>query len=411
MDFFTEQYKNHNVHNACKDLFESVQNTKLENLSKEEVIAIARLTDALQFLSKLLLISNPYFVSKQTLAAIENHVTKVSIAWNGFCAARDWNVLIAPVTGLLHNISPFPTANVDISGQYGESIKTLRIGVDKFLKQMEKASEEQQNKINTLEPDLEELKEQIESYQAQLEQQKGRVDKIISDHQDTFSNMQNDWKNETFPTFLTELKTLFEDDRKFWKNKFNVFWEEKTLEATDQVTFLTEKKEEAKKLIGIIGRVGVTGNYRRNGDEESRAAKRFQTYALLFFGAMPFIVVGLSVLHTGIIDWGTISFRLTAVLAFLAPALYCANESSKHRKQERVFRTTELELASLNPFLENLKDEEKSQEILAGLAPAYFGNRTDNETEGESTLQTSFDVDKATEFLKALNETLKRFRA
>jgi hypothetical protein len=65
-----------------------------------------------------------------------------------------------------------------------------------------------------------------------------------------------------------------------------------------------------------------------------------------------------------------IRFAIAAVITL--PALYAASESSRHRKVADTARQTELQLASLNPFLATLP-EEKQQAIIENLTPAYFG--------------------------------------
>ncbi|MCG8483568.1 MAG: hypothetical protein MJA31_09695, partial [Clostridia bacterium] len=52
---------------------------------------------------------------------------------------------------------------------------------------------------------------------------------------------------------------------------------------------------------------------------------------------------------------------------------YAARESNKHRKLETKNRTAELELSSINPFIEIL-DEDKKQSIKEKLVDKYFGN-------------------------------------
>jgi len=77
-------------------------------------------------------------------------------------------------------------------------------------------------------------------------------------------------------------------------------------------------------------------------------------------------------------DWVKSAIRLVAAAALSYPATYAARESSKHRNLETLNRNAELELASINPFIENLSDDKK-QLIKEKLAEKYFGNHKNND--------------------------------
>ncbi|MBL0223238.1 MAG: hypothetical protein IPQ17_11085 [Xanthomonadales bacterium] len=71
-----------------------------------------------------------------------------------------------------------------------------------------------------------------------------------------------------------------------------------------------------------------------------------------------------------------IAIRLLYALAVAAPAFYTARESARHRTNADRARQTELELASLGPFIELLKDQDKD-EIRKSLISTYFGRPID----------------------------------
>ena len=71
-------------------------------------------------------------------------------------------------------------------------------------------------------------------------------------------------------------------------------------------------------------------------------------------------------------DWKLAIFRLMAALVLIIPATYAAKESSRHRALENHNRRAELELASLDPYLEKLP-EDKRNEIKENLTVKFFG--------------------------------------
>lgn len=69
-----------------------------------------------------------------------------------------------------------------------------------------------------------------------------------------------------------------------------------------------------------------------------------------------------------------IAVRLLYALAIAAPAFYTARESARHRTNADRARQTELELASLGPFIELMEDKVK-EEIRKSLIPTFSAGR------------------------------------
>lgn len=58
-------------------------------------------------------------------------------------------------------------------------------------------------------------------------------------------------------------------------------------------------------------------------------------------------------------------------LAVTGLAAFLGNQSIRHRRREETYRALELELATLDPFLVTMEDEDRHR-IKASLAPRYF---------------------------------------
>lgn len=136
--------------------------------------------------------------------------------------------------------------------------------------------------------------------------------------------------------------------------------------------------------------MGVTGNYQNIANSHKSNADFWRIMAIIFMtvfsGLLVWTIIDLS---SAGFDWVKSTIRLVAAAALSYPATYAARESSKHRKLETQNRNAELELASINPFIENLSDDKK-QIIKEKLAEKYFGNNrnddflNEQETEGLS---------------------------
>lgn len=139
------------------------------------------------------------------------------------------------------------------------------------------------------------------------------------------------------------------------------------------VTNLEKQKEDATTLVKIIGNIGVTGNFRKVADSERFLANIFQVAALALMLA---IVGGIGATVTKVLEadsvWQDVILRLGVTVALAIPAMYCAKVASGHRRFERQNRILELQLASIDPFLEALPVEERNR-IKAELANRFLG--------------------------------------
>ena len=143
------------------------------------------------------------------------------------------------------------------------------------------------------------------------------------------------------------------------------------------------KKEEASLLLEAIGNTGITGNYQKIASSESTQANTWRRITVGFFAIGVAIAVTafckfLDQPYTDQNFWPVV-IRLLFAIAITAPAWYTAKESARHRTNSDRAKQTELELASLGPFIE-LMDAEKKNEIREQLIKQYFGKTIDAHT-------------------------------
>lgn len=283
----------------------------------------------------------------------------------------------------------------------------------------DKVSNAIQERLNTLESGITEQA-------TRLEAQKNRFDALITDQQakfgdeqvkrnEEFSARQKD-KEKEFTAFIAEsnkslklatdqatlhLKAL--DDARASLLTSHETWREsaeqsllatleeaKTAHSLQQEAHTNSAKEllqhiqghlnRAKKIVGLIGNTGMTGHFQKVANRELWTAEIFRFLAVAFFIAL---VLGVWWVVKDIgadeFSWEIALFRVGVALALLAPAIYCAKESSRHRRVENRNRRIELELASIGPYLETIP-EDKAQHVIEQLAKQYFGNQSPDET-------------------------------
>lgn len=259
------------------------------------------------------------------------------------------------------------------------------------------------SKYKSLEKDKDALKTEIEKFKIDLTTKESEIQRLLKLIEGKETEIKN--LNSTFQTNFNNIKSEhnqnFENDKKTYrseidkaKEKFreeiDELKESIDIDTTETVKQLNTKLTEAKTLVNLIGNVGVTGNYQNIADSHKKSADFWRFMAIVFMAIFSILLVWTIIdLSAEGFDWTKSLIRIIAAAALSYPATYAARESSKHRKLETINRNAELELASINPFIEGLADDKK-QVIKEKLVEKYFGNNKTNdfldtkETEGLS---------------------------
>jgi hypothetical protein len=192
-------------------------------------------------------------------------------------------------------------------------------------------------------------------YTTEFSALKTRANQEIETDRSTFRK-EIDTEKGTFRQEVDELKTRIDND------------------TTGVINSLNTKLEEAKKIVNVIGNVGVTGNYQLIANEHKKTANLWRWITIAFMAAFSGLLIWTIIdLSSQGFDWLKSLIRIIAAAALSYPATYAARESTRHRKLETINRTAELELASLSPFIELMPDA-KQQAIREKLVDKYFGN-------------------------------------
>jgi hypothetical protein len=257
-----------------------------------------------------------------------------------------------------------------------------------------------QEKYEILEQDKEELKEELENLNTELEANKTELKRISTILKQKETEIQN--LNSNFQTEFTNIKLTtnqnYDSDRKTFRTEFDSLKQtlnteiEEIKQNIDSDTFeliekLEEKLEEAKKIVGVIGDISVTGNYQKIANSNKTTADILRIVAIILMLMLSGILIYTIWDISGqTFDWTKSLIRILAAAALSYPATYAVRESSKHRRLEIINRKAELELAAINPFIE-LLPENKKQEIKEKLVEKYFGNNSNMLVEGDNQIE------------------------
>lgn len=236
-----------------------------------------------------------------------------------------------------------------------------------------------------LEKDVAKLKNELVTYQNNIqeliERIKGKneeIENLSSRFESNFEDVKNR-HNQQFSTALKSYSAEVKQSKEQFRKEFDELKENTNNETLDLVSNLETKYDEARTLVGLIANVGITGNYQNIANDHKKDANRWRWVAVAFMAAFSIILlITIWNLNVNGLAWQQALVRVIAAISLSYPATYAARESSKHRKLETINRNAELELASINPFIEDLELETK-QRIKGELVEKYFGNHNNLE--------------------------------
>lgn len=211
---------------------------------------------------------------------------------------------------------------------------------------------------------------------------------------------------KTFVEKEVERAAVFEVASGGFKQDYETLRDSVSSKANGTLDDLEELRKQAARIVQVVGNIGVTGNYQQIANAEGKQANFWRWITVAIF------VSGISVaIATFIKFWNqpfstentwSVVIRLLYAIAITAPAWYTARESARHRTNADRARQTELELASIGPFIE-LMPEEKKVEIREALTKSYFGRSVDTHD-----VQSPMDIGNMKDFVLELIKAVKK---
>ncbi|MDQ1924655.1 hypothetical protein [Massilia pseudoviolaceinigra] len=212
---------------------------------------------------------------------------------------------------------------------------------------------------------------------------------------------------------VAELQNKYHDEERARKVEHDAAMEARSVDASklhetsidDAERFLAVLKNyeaDAAKLFSALGHTGVTGNYQIVADRETTQANWLRTGAIIVFAlAVTVAIISLFKYIDQVHTTETVLSMLVRVgtaITITLPGWYLARESARHRSTADRARQTEMELASLGPFIE-LMEKSKKDAIREELIKKYFGNGIQ-----EHTVVAPFNLSDVTSVLEVASK-------
>ncbi|PLX00991.1 MAG: hypothetical protein C0594_14825 [Marinilabiliales bacterium] len=412
------EFENHPIYEKLNQLIDRL--SQEEVISKIEVDKYNFYDSACKYINDRLKLTIPVLVPIAEMNTISTELQNALVQINNFLgnnnaghlnnADNHFNAALTRIKNL-----PLPFSKNDFN--FTKSIANFENTVKAKLGDVEKENQELKEQLKKIQTDLVAKQNEIKQISDLLTAKTNEITNLTSKFQTNYESIKStasqNYENDR-KTYRTEITTDRESFRKEItqdRETFKKEIEEKITKIdTDTSQIVSElgiKLEEAKKLVNVIGNVGVTGNYQNIANEHKTAANFWRYLAIAFMTVLSgLLIYAIWDVSSANYDWVKSLIRVIAAAALSYPATYAARESSKHRKLETINRKLELELASLTPFIE-LHSEEQKRDIKSKLVEKYFGNNIEL-TEDKSDKNEDLSIGGFEKIIKAILPFIKK---
>lgn len=380
-----ETYDTHALWPVVDDLKELLA-SDLEPSDDDERYAVRRLDSAVTFVDGLR-DTDPVLVEQQPMDELHTHLANIKQALTQYLsdtsATQYLTAAASHVPAVMTSCRQhFPWGAPDeaqravkaAATRYKNSLdqeaERLRDQVDSLREELAQAQQLREQDLTASRERLTELDTQIESRGAVLDDLQTRAEQQIETAKDTFAK-EAEARQETFDQAEAARVTAEEERVEGLREQAKAQREEQAEAARAVIASLEGYRDQAKALADETSRHAVAGEYGTWAARQASAA---------FWWTVATVVVGLATVgglvlalrSTGDDSSQYIVAKLSISLVGLFVAAYTAHQASEHRREERTAKRLALDLAALQPFLEQIQDEEELEKVRVAVANRVF---------------------------------------
>lgn len=280
----------------------------------------------------------------------------------------------AAITSLRRSAARQKTIVDDIISQIKEKGSLADTTIDNKIAD---AKEIIDNNTAVVEKKLEDITKESEELAEQLETVKSTANKLSTEQTKAFNDAQTE-RSEKFTNLITikqsELETTLDELAKKADEKSNAInmAAEKNTKATE------DAKNRAEKLLRIVSQDALISDYSKNAKREWISSLAWQIVAALAI-ITAIVFAGILANEAGSdMAWQKLVAKITIVTASGGLATYAARQSTEHRQAQRQSEHMSLQLTAVRPYLEDITDKTKRDELLIKLAEKFFSEKKPN---------------------------------
>lgn len=297
---------------------------------------------------------------------------------------------VAEMVGLLP-----PAGNderVGLTDAYRRDLEGLRNHVEGLVNDLQgtvsAAAEQHATGVRERDARLAALTTRLDELDAAAAETRTQIDALIAERTQAFDAAINESRaahEQARQAATAELSAVLEDNKAAFaaqvteqEDKHAAQVEAHKTQASESLASIEALKEKAEKLVGAVGRTGLSGGFQQWEAAERKHADQMRLVAIIFGVLAALSIVGLLGARASISDEDN-RFDVPLAISSLAlpaalggVATYAGRESARHRRNQVIARRTELELASFGPFIADLTAEQQA-EVTALFTTVFFG--------------------------------------
>jgi hypothetical protein len=388
MTKWNDQLNQHALSITLSDLSERLKDEELISDDINVIELINKINQLVVYCELALRNVIPELVSAATLNGANSHMTNVRNELNSYISNKNiahLNNAVSHVDSTMAQLISLPIPRSHIEEEtYSESLSKFKLLITKSFQELKEAKDQLDRAISDVSEKSESQSESISTLAENIQQHKNNIETQLTQFNERFESFETA-ANTMLDTSIEESGGKISYALTSYKAAFDEHLEAQKNSGSNVIESLEQNKQQASDLVQIIGNIGITGNYQKIANQEKAAADKWRNIALVLMICMVLVIaVTIGISAADGFNWKLALFRIGAALALAIPATYAAKESSKHRVLENINRKAELELASLDPFLEKLPENIRFK-IKEELTGKFFGSSVTESKEEKST--------------------------
>jgi hypothetical protein len=400
-------YERHSVHDRLSATIQTVSEARLmDSVPEQDEMQLDRIHYVLSMLQTILNKADPYLLPISILDTAQANLDNILSYAQEYKRSRTPGQLSAALNNIDAICNLLRSIYIPIGPEEFETVKdsaiSLRQSLSQHMRYAHKESAEQSEAVDRLKAEIEELKRRIGTeqgrvdgiaaeFQRQFTQNEGNRQEVFKDleqsRQDDFDGLFTalESKVSDFMTHLqqsadeTSTKMLANDEEKLLK--IENLQMALISQGDDIVKKLVEYQEQGKSILGNMSINSHAAGYKMEADKARRTKNLF--YWLTGFSFIGLISSALwNSLHVPAeVNWTTIASKWVATLAISAAVTYFARQAAKHDINERDNRYMQLQLATIDPYLEIFEETERKEVKKALVDRIFTGVRKGKDAE------------------------------
>lgn len=405
---FVERIRRHEVFSDLENCQRSISNAREATTSTVDFEAIDRIKAIVDFASSALDQSDPMYLTPAILENIRVNIKGVHGELTAFVGDKSSghiqeanNRCDQTIPALLGLPVPFRQMGLE---RYASSINELHLRSQGYLQQFSERAQ-------ALSISLESLQQLQRNVESEIGQQKARLDTAIAQFQEQFSRSQAERQSEFAATeqsrtidyqailnrseavFAAELATQRESYAG-WQTETNQssasLMNQVRADAAGLLAQIAEHKKEAENIVGLISAHGMVHGYQAEANKSSISAANWSKIAVVSIVGWILCILGLFALtYSEPLSWAIVGRQFLISMPFVLLASFAAYQVYIHQGGSSRLRRRELEMASLDPFLATLTDDERN-EIKKRMVDRFFGQPDDANDRPPPNLASEF---------------------